>query len=29
MYERGKAIVSSGLGNKVVAEGVEILPLEQ
>jgi len=28
MIEKGKAVVSSGIGNKIVAEGVEVLPLE-
>ena len=28
MIEKRKSVVSSGLGNKIVAEGVEVLPLE-
>jgi hypothetical protein len=28
VYEKSKAIVGSGLGNQIIAEGVEILPLE-
>ena len=28
VVEKSKAIVGSGLGNTIVAEGIEVLPLE-